>query len=122
MMREPRFIETISKRGYRLIAPVTAPTAAAPSKSAVSDSIVVLPFINMSANPENEYFADGNTEEIIDALAQIQALHVVARSSAFSFNGKYVDLRIVGEQLNVRTVLEGSVRKVDSRLRIVAQL
>ena len=120
--REPRIIETISKRGYRLIAPVTAPTAAAAAESVVSDSIVVLPFISMSADPENEYFADGITEEIIDALAQIQGLHVVARSSAFSFKGKHIDLRIVGEQLNVRTVLEGSVRKVDSRLRITAQL
>jgi TolB-like protein len=120
--REPRTIQTISKRGYRLIAPVTAPTAAAAAKSVVSDSIVVLPFISMSSDPENEYFADGITEEIIDALAQIQGLHVVARSSAFSFKGKHIDLRIVGEQLNVRTVLEGSVRKVDSRLRITAQL
>jgi TolB-like protein len=118
--REPRIIETISKRGYRLVAPVTAPTAA--SVPAASDSIVVLPFINMSADPENEYFADGITEEIIDALAQIQELRVVARSSAFSFKGRHIDLRIVGEQLNVRTVLEGSVRRADNRLRITAQL
>jgi TolB-like protein/Tfp pilus assembly protein PilF len=83
---------------------------------------VVLPFTNMSADPENEYFADGITEEIIDALAQIQGLHVVARSSAFSFKGKYIDLRIVGEQLKVRTVLEGSVRRADDRLRITVQL
>ena len=76
----------------------------------------------MSADPENEYFADGITEEIIDALAQIQGLHVVARSSAFSFKGKYIDLRVVGEQLKVRTVLEGSVRRADNRLRITAQL
>jgi TolB-like protein len=76
----------------------------------------------MSADPENEYFADGITEEIIDALAQIQGLHVVARSSAFSFKGKYVDLRSVGEQLKVRTVLEGSVRRAENRLRITAQL
>jgi TolB-like protein/Tfp pilus assembly protein PilF len=76
----------------------------------------------MSADPENEYFADGITEEIIDALTQIQGLHVVARTSAFSFKGKYIDLRIVGEQLKVRTVLEGSVRRADNRLRITAQL
>ena len=62
------------------------------------------------------------TEEIINALAQIKDLHVVSRSSAFSFKGKQVDLRIVGEQLNVRTVLEGSVRRADDRLRITAQL
>jgi TolB-like protein/Tfp pilus assembly protein PilF len=123
--RNPHIIETISKRGYRLLAPVSAlaaATAAAPPESAVTDSIVVLPFANMSADPENEYFADGITEEIIDALAQIQGLHVVARISAFSFKGKYIDLRVVGEQLKVRTVLEGSVRRADNRLRITAQL
>ena len=106
--RNPHIIETISKRGYRLLAPVSAPvTAAAPAppESAVTDSIVVLPFANMSADPENEYFADGITEEIIDALAQIPGLHVVARSSAFSFKGKHIDVRLVGEQLKVRTLL-----------------
>jgi TolB-like protein/Tfp pilus assembly protein PilF len=121
--RNPHIIETISKRGYRLVASVSALAAeTAPPESAVTDSIVVLPFANMSADPENEYFADGITEEIIDALAQIQGLHVVARSSAFSFKGKYIDLRVVGEQLKVRTVLEGSVRRADSRLRITVQL
>jgi adenylate cyclase len=121
--RDPRVIETISKRGYRLVAPVTAGgTTPAPVESVASDSIVVLPFVNRSADPENEYFADGITEEIIDALAQIHGLQVVARSSAFSFKGKYIDLRIIGEQLNVRTVLEGSVRRADNRLRITAQL
>ncbi|MEX3894093.1 winged helix-turn-helix domain-containing protein [Paraburkholderia sp. BR10954] len=121
--RDPRVIETISKQGYRLVAPVAAgSTTPAPTESVINDSIVVLPFVNMSAHPEHEYFADGITEEIIDALAQIQELHVVARSSAFSFKGKHIDLRIVGEQLNVRTVLEGSVRRADNRLRITAQL
>ena len=123
--RDPHIIETISKRGYRLVAPVNGPTAtatAASTASTVSDSIVVLPFLNMSADPENEYFADGMTEEIIDALAQIPELHVVARTSAFSFKGKYIDLRVVGEQLRARTVLEGSVRKAGNRLRITAQL
>jgi adenylate cyclase len=90
--------------------------------SLVRDSIVVLPFINMSTDAENEYFADGVTEEIINALAQIKELHVVARSSAFSFKGKHIDPRVVGERLNVRTVLEGSVRRADTRLRITAQL
>jgi TolB-like protein/Tfp pilus assembly protein PilF len=125
--RDPHVIQTISKRGYRLLAPVGAaarPTAAgtAATASVVSDSIVVLPFINMSADPGNEYFADGITEEIIDALARIPELRVVARSSAFSFKGKHIDLRNVGKQLNVRTVLEGSVRRADNRLRITAQL
>jgi eukaryotic-like serine/threonine-protein kinase len=85
-------------------------------------SIVVLPFNNMSADPENEFFADGITEEIINALAQIEDLRVVARTSAFSFKGKLVDLRTVGGRLNVTTVLEGSVRKSGKRLRIMAQL
>ena len=121
--REPRIIQTISKRGYRLIAPTAAPVAATtPVADATSDSIVVLPFVNMSADVENEYFADGITEEIINSLTQIKVLRVVARSSAFLFKGKHIDLRIVGEQLNVRTVLEGSVRRADDRLRITAQL
>jgi len=121
--RNPRFIETILKRGYRLVAPANAPAAGISlADSAVSDSIAVLPFTNMSADPENEYFADGITEEIIDTLAQIRELQVVSRTSAFAFKGKHVDLRIVGKQLNVRTVLEGSVRRADNRLRITAQL
>ncbi|MBV8804196.1 MAG: winged helix-turn-helix domain-containing protein [Sinobacteraceae bacterium] len=121
--RNPRVIQTISKRGYRLIAPVGAPAEArTPAASPASDSIAVLPFTSMSAHPENEHFADGITEEIIDALAQMQELQVVSRTSAFSFKGKNVDLRLVGKQLNVRTVLEGSVRRADNRLRITAQL
>jgi serine/threonine protein kinase/tetratricopeptide (TPR) repeat protein len=90
--------------------------------SAKHQSIVVLPFTNMSSDPENEFFADGITEEIINALAQIEDLRVVARTSAFSFKGKLVDLRTVGECLNVTNVLEGSVRKSGNRLRIMAQL
>ena len=85
-------------------------------------SIAVLPFANMSADPENEFFADGITEEIINALTQIEELRVAARTSAFSFKNKHVDLRIVGERLNVKTVLEGSVRKAGNRVRIMAQL
>jgi len=85
-------------------------------------SVAVLPFTNMTADPENEFFADGITEEIINALTQIEDLHVAARTSAFSFKGKHVDLRIVGERLNVKTVLEGSVRKAGNRVRIMAQL
>jgi TolB-like protein/Tfp pilus assembly protein PilF len=120
--REPRIIQTIPKRGYRLVAPVNAAGAAAAPTSLARDSIAVLPFINMSPDAENEYFTDGITEEIINALAQIKELHVVARSSAFSFKGKHIDPRIVGEQLNVRTILEGSVRRADNRLRIMVQL
>jgi adenylate cyclase len=111
----PSVIETLAKRGYRFI-------GALDTRNPIGDSIVVLPFVNMSPDPENEYFADGITEEIINALAQIKDLHVVARSSAFSFKGRHVDARAVGEQLNVRTVLEGSVRRVDNQLRVTVQL
>ncbi len=90
--------------------------------SAKHASIVVLPFTNMSSDPENEFFADGVTEEIINALAQIEELRVAARTSAFSFKGKQIDLRTVGESLNVTTILEGSVRRSGNRLRITAQL
>ena len=100
---------------------VTGPATKATSPSDVP-SIAVLPFANMSADPEQEYFCDGLAEELIDALAQLEGLRVVARTSAFQFRGKGHDLREVGEKLNVKTVLEGSVRKAGSRLRINAQL
>ncbi len=99
--------------------PASATLAGAGAKPA---SIVVLPFANMSSDPENEFFADGITEEIINALAQIEQLRVAARTSAFSFKGKQIDLRTVGESLNVTTILEGSVRKSGNRVRITAQL
>ena len=85
-------------------------------------SIAVLPFANMSGDPENEYFSDGISEEIINALTQLRGLRVAARTSAFSFKGKNVDLRTIGDQLNVSTVLEGSVRRAGGRIRITAQL
>ncbi|MBN1164526.1 MAG: protein kinase [Candidatus Krumholzibacteriota bacterium] len=85
-------------------------------------SVAVLPFTNMSPDPENQYFGDGLTEELINALAQIEGLRVAARTSAFCFRGEGVDLREVGEKLNVDTVLEGSVRKAGNRLRVTAQL
>jgi serine/threonine-protein kinase len=85
-------------------------------------SIAVLPFTNMSPDPENQYFGDGLTEELINAFAQIQGLRVAARTSTFRFRGEAVDLQEVGEKLNVGTVLEGSVRKAGNRLRVTAQL
>ena len=100
---------------------VSQPLTAADA-SAEHPSIAVLPFTNMSSDPENEFFADGITEEIINALSQIEDVRVVARTSAFSFKGKQVDLRTVGESLKVTTVLEGSVRKSGNLLRIMAQL
>ena len=87
-----------------------------------SPSIAVLPFVNMSADPENEYFSDGLSESIINNLTQIKSFKVVARTSAFSFKGKEDDVRKIGKKLNVNKVLEGSVQKAGNRLRITAQL
>ncbi len=85
-------------------------------------SIGVLPFANMSGDPEQEYFSDGVTEDIITDLSKIGALSVVSRNSAFSFKGKHVELTQVAKQLNVSHILEGSVRKSGNRVRITAQL
>jgi serine/threonine-protein kinase len=84
-------------------------------------TVAVLPFVNMSPEPEQDYFCDGITEEIIHALASVKNLGVVARTSAFQFKGKAADIREVGEKLGVRVVVEGSVRKAGSQLRITAQ-
>lgn len=92
-------------------------TSAAPAKS-----IAVLPFVNMSNDPENEYFSDGVAEDIINALTKIQALRVASRTSTFAFKGKSEDIGEIGRKLKVATVLEGSVRKAGSRLRVTAQL
>jgi TolB-like protein len=85
-------------------------------------SIAVLPFVNMSRDEENEYFADGLSEELLNVLAKIRGLRVASRTSAFSFKGKGVDIPTVAQKLNVATVLEGSVRKSGKRVRITAQL
>jgi len=85
-------------------------------------SIAVLPFVNMSSDPENEYFGDGLAEEIINALTKIQDLRVASRTSSFAFKGIKEDIRVIGEKLNVETLLEGSVRKQGNQLRMTAQL
>ena len=85
-------------------------------------SIAVLPFKNLSIDPEQEYFCEGLAEELINSLTQIRDLRVVARTSAFSFKGKDVDIRDIGRKLNVETILEGSVRKAGDRVRVTAQL
>jgi TolB-like protein/class 3 adenylate cyclase len=85
-------------------------------------SIAVLPFTNMSGDPEQEYFADGMVEEIITALSRIRWLFVIARNSSFTYKGKAVDVKQVGRELGVRYVLEGSVRKAGQRVRITGQL
>ena len=85
-------------------------------------SIAVLPFTNLSADPENAYFCDGMTEEILNALSAVPALRVASRTSSFAFKGTTEDIRAIGEKLRVRTVLEGSVRRADTKLRVTAQL
>ncbi|MEO7983367.1 MAG: adenylate/guanylate cyclase domain-containing protein [Bacteroidota bacterium] len=91
-------------------------------KAGAENSIAVLPFINMSADPENEYFSDGISEEILNALTHVEGLRVTARSSSFSFKGKNEDARQIGSTLGVAAVLAGSVRKSGKRMRITAQL
>jgi serine/threonine protein kinase/Tfp pilus assembly protein PilF len=114
-----RRFETASEFARALQTPDPATAWAGGSPDA---SVAVLPFLNLSADPENDVFSDGMTEEIISALTQIKKLHVAARTSSFSFKGKHVDLRVIGERLNVRTVLEGSVRRAGNHLRITVQL
>lgn len=90
--------------------------------AAEQPSVAVLPFTNMSADPENEYFSDGLTEELINVLAKNPGLRVTGRTSSFAFKGKHEDLREIGQKLGVETLLEGSVRKAANRVRITAQL
>lgn len=90
--------------------------------AAAAKSVAVLPFVNMSGDAANDYFSDGITEEILDALAQVPGLKVAARTSAFAFKGKAEDLRAVGRTLDVSTVLEGSVQRAGDEVRITAQL
>jgi len=88
----------------------------------IKPSIAVLPFVNMSDDRDNEYFSDGLSEELLNLLAKIPALHVAGRTSSFQFKGANEDLRLIGEKLNVANVLEGSVRRSGTKLRITAQL
>ena len=125
-------IQTIPGRGYRFTAPVTRVAAEARPNTAFpvsgvpplpdKPSLAVMPFQNMSGDPEQEYFADGMVEEIITALSRIRWLFVIARNSSFSYKGQAVDLKQVGRELGVRYVLEGAVRKAGGRVRISAQL
>jgi serine/threonine protein kinase/Flp pilus assembly protein TadD len=103
------------------IAPIVIHTTPRPVVSAAK-SVAVLPFANMSADPENEYFADGIAEEIINALTKIQSLRVASRTSSFVFKSQNEDICEIGRKLKVSTVLEGSVRKMGNKLRITAQL
>ena len=96
--------------------------ASEPEPQYPPNSIAVLPFVNMSSDPEQEYFSDGISEELLNLLANIPELRVISRSSAFSFKGKELDMRTIATQLNVAYILEGSVRKDDNQVRITAQL
>jgi len=115
------WIETMPRRGYRFVGPVVAAEAASlalPDKP----SLVVLPFQNMTGDAEQEYFVDGMVEEITTAIARLQWLFVIARNSAFTYKGKAVGVKQVAQELGVRYVLEGSVRKAANRVRITGQL
>ena len=133
---EQRFIKTLTRKGFRFVGAVRE--AQEPAGAAVADnqvelqkpdlalpdkpSIAVLPFQNMSGDPEQEYFADGIVEDIITALSRSKSLFVIARHSSFTFKGKAVDIKEVGRRLGVRYVLEGSVRKASGKVRITGQL
>ena len=134
---DQRIIKTIPRRGYLMDVAVSAGDAAAaqPSQATTSSaeassahappdkpSIAVLPFENMSGDPEQEYFADGIVEDIITALSRFKSLFVIARNSSFTFKGRAVDIKEVGRRLGVRYVLEGSVRKASGKVRIAGQL
>ncbi len=116
-------IETIAKVGYRLTVPQSDSDLsenAPPTHERAS--IAVLPFVNISADPEQEYFSDGITEDIITDLARWPSLAVASRNSTFRFKGQAIDPRAVGRELGVRFIVEGSVRRMGERIRITAQL
>src|SRR6516162_2167975 len=130
------WIETLPRRGYRFVGPASIRDQAAPaavslaanfpgsSNPALPDrpSIAVLPFQNISADPEQEYFADGMADEIITALSRFPSLFVIARNSSFTYKGRAVDVKQIARELGVRYMLEGSVRKPGNRVRFTAQL
>ncbi len=122
-------IRTVARKGFRFVGEVSetqAQTAEATLVPALSlpdkPSIAVLPFQNMSGDPEQDYFADGMVEDIITALSRMSSLLVIARNSSFTYKGRAVDVKQVGRELGVRYVLEGSVRKAANRVRITGQL
>ncbi len=116
--RNPQIIQTIARRGYRLIAAVTKKAPAAESRG----SVAVLAFADISPAKDQGYFCDGISEEIINCLTRIKGLRVSSRTSSFAYKGKQEDIRSIGRKLGVNTVLEGSVRKAGNQLRISAQL
>jgi adenylate cyclase len=133
---EQRLIKTLPRKGFRFVGMVRDVNVSADVRTADSPleppqlapalpdkpSIAVLPFENMSGDPEQEYFADGMVEEITTALSRFRWLFVIARNSSFTFKGQPVDVKEVGRRLGVRYVLEGSVRKGSGKLRVTGQL
>src|SRR5215212_7459983 len=129
---EQKLIRTIPRKGLRFVGEVRteehvpAPSAEQPQSPVLPlpdrPAIAVLPFVNMSGEPEQEYFADGISEDIITALSKLRWFFVIARNSSFTYKGKAVDVKRVSQELGVRYVLEGSVRKSGQRIRITAQL
>jgi TolB-like protein len=137
---EQRLIRTLARKGFRFIGAVeeiqssddgkspqigfAKPDATSAQALALPDkpSIAVLPFLNLSGDPEQEYFADGVVEDIVSALSHIRWLFVIARNSSFTYKGRTANVKQIGRELGVRYVLEGSVRKGGGRVRIAAQL
>ncbi|WP_207539681.1 winged helix-turn-helix domain-containing tetratricopeptide repeat protein [Sabulicella rubraurantiaca] len=110
--------ETLSPLGHQTVKVATPHPSPPPSRA----SLVVLPFINLSGDPEQEYFADGMTEELTTALSRVRWFFVIARNSAFAYKGQAVDVRQIGRELGVRYVIEGSARRSDAHVRITVQL
>jgi serine/threonine protein kinase/tetratricopeptide (TPR) repeat protein len=122
-VQRPSGAQAVANELAQIRQAMTSSTRSQPGvKEAALPSLAVLPFSNMSSDAENEFFADGLTEDLITAFSKMENLRVVARTSAFQFKGKTSDIRRVGEQLSVGTVLEGSVRRAGNRLRVTAQL
>lgn len=119
--RKPRFIETVHRRGYRFLAPVYSTLIPEPRHPS-NPSLAVLPFVDMTDGRNHEWFADGITDELINALTRIPGLRVIARTSTFAFKNKAEDVRSIAGVLGVSHVLEGSVRKAGTHVRVMAQL
>ena len=113
-----KVIQTVPRRGFRFVGVEPTPDLTLPDKP----SIAVLPFTNMSGDPEQEFFSDGITDDIITELARYHELFVIARNSSFAYKGRQVDVREVARELGVQYVLEGSVRRAGGRVRVTAQL
>ncbi len=99
-----------------------APRPAVPARASAEKSVAVLPFVNMSADPENEFFADGISEELLNVLVKVDDIGVASRTSSFAYKGRELGAAVIAEELNVNHILEGSVRKAGNRVRITAQL